>query len=146
MDRRAFLAGAGATAVAATGGCLGLGASEDYDVGMTLDSFDPETITVTPGTTVVWKNTSSRGHTVTAYEGSLPEEADFFASGEFETEAAAREAWQTDEGGIRYGGETFEHTFEVPGTYAYVCLPHERDGMVGSVEVRPATTTASRDS
>jgi plastocyanin len=145
MDRRAFLASAGATAAAFTGGCLGLRASEDYDVGMTLDSFDPERVVVTPGTTVVWKNTSSRGHTVTAFESSLPTGTEYFASGAFETESAAREAWQTDEGGILYGEETFEHTFEVPGTYAYVCLPHERDGMVGAVEVRPATTTAGGD-
>lgn len=131
MDRRTFLAG---TAVFA-GGCLGRGASEDYDVGMTLDAFDPVEVTVPAGTTVVWKNTSSRGHTVTAYEGSLPEGADYFASGGFESEAAARGAWQSDEGGILYGGETFEHTFEVPGTYGYVCLPHERDNMTGTVVV-----------
>lgn len=144
MQRRAFLASAGAATAAITGGCAGLRASEDYDVGMTLDSFDPETITVTPGTTVVWKNTSSRGHTVTAYEGSLPEGAAYFASGGFETETAARDAWTSQKGGIFYGDETFEHTFEVPGTYGYVCLPHERDGMVGSVEVRPATTASGR--
>jgi plastocyanin len=33
-------------------------------------------------------------------------------------------------------GETFEVTFEVPGTYRYVCLPHEDHGMRGTVVVR----------
>jgi plastocyanin len=131
MDRRAFLAGTAALAA----GCLGRGETGDYDVGMTLDSFDPEELTVPVGTTVVWENTSSRGHTVTAYEGSIPDGAEYFASGGFESETEARDAWQNEEGGIFYGGETFEHTFEVAGTYGYVCLPHERDGMVGSVIV-----------
>ncbi|PSP69167.1 halocyanin, partial [Halobacteriales archaeon QH_9_66_26] len=26
-------------------------------------------------------------------------------------------------------GETFEVTFDVPGTYDYFCIPHERAGM-----------------
>jgi plastocyanin len=132
MDRRTFLAGAAVV----TGGCLGLGASPDHDVGMELTAFDPQEITVDAGTTVVWKNTSSRGHTVTAFENGIPEDAEYFASGGFDSEAAARDAWQDTEGGILFGSETFEHTFEVPGRYDYVCLPHERSGMLGAVVVR----------
>jgi plastocyanin len=32
-------------------------------------------------------------------------------------------------------GETFEHTFTVPGTYVYVCVPHAGQGMIGRVIV-----------
>lgn len=132
MDRRAFLAGAAALST----GCLGLSSgSDDYDVGMTLQAFTPETITVSPGTTVVWKNTSSRGHTITAYEQLIPEDADYFATGGYDSEQRAREAFRNSGGGMLYGNETYEHTFEIEGRYDYVCLPHERTGMVGVVEV-----------
>jgi plastocyanin len=134
MDRRAFLA----SAAALSGGCLGIstGSSEaEYDVGMSLQAFKPRDITVTAGTRVVWKNTSSRGHTVTAYGGAIPDNAAFFATGDFDSTDQAREAFNTSGGGVIDGGETFAHTFEVPGTYNYFCIPHERGGMVGTVEV-----------
>jgi len=134
-SRRAFLAAAGTTATAGLAGCLGLFEPDDYDIGMTASAFAPETLTVPAGTTVVWKNTSVRAHTVTAYEGTLPEEAVFFATGGYETEAAAREAWQHSGEGVIETNETFEHTFEIPGEYGYVCLPHETGGMVGTIEV-----------
>jgi plastocyanin len=31
--------------------------------------------------------------------------------------------------------ETFEHTFDVPGTYRYFCIPHEGTKMYGTVIV-----------
>lgn len=135
MDRRAYLASVGG-AVVGLGGCLGF-LEDDYDVGMTPTDFDPRTVTVDVGSEVVWKNTSSRGHTVTAYEGSLPDGAEFFATGGFETESAAREAWNTgrDDDGILDVGETFSHTFEVPGRHEYLCIPHESENMVGTVVV-----------
>jgi len=97
--------------------------------------FDPDTVTVGPGDTVVWKNTSSHAHTVTAYEDAVPEAADFFASGGFETQDAAEQGWVDGTEGAFYEGETFEHTFEVAGEYNYFCIPHEASGMVGVVEV-----------
>jgi len=134
-SRRAFLAAAGTTATVGLTGCLGLFEPDDYDIGMTAVAFRPETLTVSTGSTVVWKNTSSRAHTVTAYEGTLPEGTAFFATGGYDSEAAAREAWQSEGEGIVSTGETFSHTFEVPGEYGYVCLPHETSGMVGTIEV-----------
>lgn len=134
-SRRSFLAVAGTTATAGLSGCLGLFEAERYDVGMTAVAFRPPELTVSAGTTVVWQNTSSRSHTVTAYEASLPEGSTFFATGGYETEAAAREAWESDGEGVIATSETFEHTFEVPGEYRYVCLPHEKTGMVGKITV-----------
>lgn len=134
-SRREFLAVTGTTATASLAGCLGLFERDAFDIGMTAAAFTPETLTVSAGTTVVWQNTSSRSHTVTAYEASLPEGASFFATGGYETEADAREAWKATGEGIIATSETFEHTFDIPGEYAYVCLPHETGGMVGTVEV-----------
>jgi plastocyanin len=90
---------------------------------------------VTTGTTVVWKNTGARLHTVTAYERALPDDAEYFASGGYDTEQAAVDAWfDSGEGAIQQG-TTFEHTFDVPGTYDYYCVPHEAKGMSGEVVV-----------
>lgn len=134
MNRRAYLASVTGVAVASSG-CLGL-FEDDYEVGMSPMAFEPETLTVEPGTTVVWKNTSSRGHTVTAYENAIPGDAEYFATGGFETQAAARDAWNTlGEDGIIGPGQTFSYTFEIPGQYDYFCIPHETEGMVGSVVV-----------
>lgn len=136
MQRRAYLAGAGAAAVASLGGCLGF-LEDDYDVGMSPTDFEPRELTVEVGSTVVWENTSSRGHTVTAYEGAIPDDAAFFATGGFDSEPAARDAWNTltDEDGIIGPGEQFEHTFEVAGRHDYYCIPHETEEMVGAIVV-----------
>lgn len=139
MRRRAFLASAPLVAVA---GCIGIGAEERYvcgpdcDVGMSSHAFAPVELTIDRGTTVTWKNTSSRGHTVTAYDGGLPEGAAYFASGDYPNQAAAVEAWYDHFGGRMEPGDTFSHTFEVAGTHEYYCVPHEAGGMIGSVVVR----------
>lgn len=141
-SRRQVLAslGASASAVITTGmaGCLGSSMSESgdaYDIGMTAIAYTPQEITVTVGESVMWQNTSSRGHTVTAYESGIPDEASFFATGGYETEDAAREAFRNDLGGLIDGGETWEYTFDIPGTYEYLCIPHEQQGMIGTVIV-----------
>ncbi|QLG62775.1 plastocyanin/azurin family copper-binding protein [Halorarum salinum] len=135
MRRRRFLATAGAAATLAVSGCLGDAlAEDDYDVGMTAEAFRPREFTTTVGEEVVWANTSSRAHSVTAYEDTLPEGADYFATGGFDSEAAARDAWDGNDGAIT-SGETFSHAFEVAGEYSYLCIPHERAGMVGTVVV-----------
>lgn len=136
MKRRTYLAtAAGASAVLA--GCsLSSADDEDYDIGMSAVAFRPVEAEATVGEPVVWKNTSSRGHTVTAYDGGVPEGATYFASGGYESESAAREAWRTGGDGTIVGGETYERTFDVAGTYSYFCIPHESGGMVGKVLVR----------
>lgn len=100
---------------------------------MTRDQkFDPEELTITAGDTVTWTNDSSQSHTVTAYQDGIPEGGEYFASGGASSEDAARE--QLEEGLID-AGETFETTFEEPGTYAYFCIPHEAQGMIGTIVV-----------
>lgn len=133
MDRRRFLVTAGSAATLALSGCTS-GDSADYDVGMSPASFNPPEYTVEAGDEVVWKNTSSRTHTVTAYEGGIPETAAYFASGGYDSEDVARRAWQDFDGGIT-AGDTYSHTFEVPGEYLYFCIPHEQGGMRGTIVV-----------
>ncbi len=128
-------------AIGSTAGCLGgLGTGgadcgEDCDIGMSTNAFIPEEFETTVGSTVVWRNTSSRAHTVTAYDGGIPEAAAYFASGGYDSETAARDAWDAELGGGLDPDESYEHTFEVPGEYAYACIPHERQGMTGIVRV-----------
>ncbi|WP_435182694.1 cupredoxin domain-containing protein [Halobellus sp. EA9] len=135
VSRRRLLAGLGAAAATGLAGCSGVGAADDYDVGMTAVAFDPVEITVSTGETVVWRNTSSRGHTVTAYDSAIPEDAEFFASGGYDSTEAARKAFTSELGGIIESGKSWSHTFEVPGEYEYFCIPHEQAGMVGTVVV-----------
>jgi plastocyanin len=144
MDRRAFLRAAVPTAAVGLAGCIG-GSTPDYDVGMGAKVFRPTTLEVEVGTTVTWLNTSKQGHSVTAYESGLPEGAEFFASGGYESEQAARDAWGNSTGGTLFEGQEYEHTFEVPGEYPYFCIPHERGGMVGSVVVEGATDGDATD-
>jgi plastocyanin len=88
-------------------------------------TFDPKMITVEPGGTVVWKNASDMTHSVTddpslaasAQDAALPPGAEKFNSG------------------FIAPGKDFSHTFKVPGTYRYFCIPHEEAGMVGTVVV-----------
>lgn len=136
MDRRAFLAAIGGVGGIGLAGCTAIAdLGDDPDVGMSATAFRPDSLTVEAGDAVVWENTGSRAHTVTAYDGGQPDGAAFFATGGFESERQAREAWYDDREGSIYTGERFEHTFEVPGTHDYYCIPHERGGMIGRIVV-----------
>lgn len=134
MDRRTYLfvvAGAGGCLT----GCLGpTNPTGSRKVEMTdVLTFDPRSLSVRVGTTVEWVNEGRIEHTVTAREKSLPDGAEYFASGGFATEKAARTNLAA---GLLGPDETFQHTFEVPGTYEYYCIPHEGSGMIGSIRVR----------
>lgn len=61
--------------------------------------FDPPTLQVRVGDTVVWRNTGSVEHTATEDNGAF-------------------------DSGLLATGETFEHTFDEAGTFRYHCEPH----------------------
>ncbi|MBX0305517.1 copper-binding protein [Halomicroarcula sp. F13] len=134
-DRRTVLRLSTATmATLSTAGCLGGQSSSVQTVTMPGDlKFDPKTAMIKPGGSVTWTNESEIEHTVTAYEDEIPDAAAYFASGGFESERAARN--RVSEGLIA-PGESYEQTFDQPGTYGYFCIPHEGSGMVGTVRVR----------
>ncbi|MDS0277678.1 plastocyanin/azurin family copper-binding protein [Halomicroarcula sp. S1AR25-4] len=134
MDRRTLLRLGGAGLVGTLAGCGGSGddGPSETRVAMTDDLvFDPKEVTVAAGDTVVWETTGSVAHSATAYEADLPDGAAYFASGDFESESAARQAYPDGSVG---SGETYRHTFEVAGEYPYFCIPHE-SGMRGTVVV-----------
>lgn len=75
-------------------------------------AFAPAAVTVSAGTTVVWKwNGKGSMHDVVAEDGSFASEV------------------------MNSAGETFEHTFDEAGTYKYYCQPHRQMGMKGVVVV-----------
>lgn len=138
MKRRAFLALVGAGVSTSLAGCFDgqAAATEDNRVTMTQVAFRPVELTVPVGTTVIFDNTSSHSHTVTA--SGLPEAAggsEYFASGGFDSYDAAKSAWDAKAGGKLEPGDTFENEFTTPGRYDYVCIPHLRADMVGVIHV-----------
>lgn len=143
MERRRFLTGA-ACGLGLSAGCLsrtGFGGDEaetetrvpttevdpEYEIKATgvpiyhyaLESwFDPVGLYVPLDTTVTWFHTGdgAPAHQPIAYRDRIPSGATRFAS---------RPITQ---------GETFEHTFSVPGTYDYYCGLHRSEfDMVGRV-------------
>lgn len=142
--RRTFLRGVGIGAATAVAGSAStpVAAQEDGQTGTThtVDMtdgliFDPDELTIAPGDTVTWVNVGGVGHSVTAYEDGTPADADYWASGDFASESAARGGYP--QRGDVAGGEEYSHTFEVEGDYEYFCIPHETVGMVGEISVVP---------
>ena len=127
--RRRVLASTGALTLTALAGCGDVGLSggdtDDEQVDRTGETtvdvlvgagngfeYDPAHIRIDTGTTVVWEWTGDGGgHDV--YE----------ITEAFESELTAE------------AGFTFEHTFDEPGTFEYVCTPHQSQGMDGVVDV-----------
>jgi plastocyanin len=89
------------------------------------NTFVPETLTIKEGTTVVWENQSQTVHTVTDDPAVAAAKRDV---------ATPAEAKPFNSGSIQPGGK-YSNTFTVPGTYKYVCLPHEGMGMIGTIVV-----------
>ena len=96
--------------------------------------FKPARVTIHAGDTVEWKNTSGVSHTVTADARRAPEGTKVvLPSG----------AKPFDSGNIKPGG-SYRHTFTVPGTYKYICIPHAELGMTGEVIVQSGPATPAQ--
>ena len=85
-------------------------AGEAVEIAMEDDRFDPQALTVPAGTVVTWRNRGGDWHSVAAFDGS------------FESAQVSP-------------GESFSHTFGVPGTYRFICKHHGRQGMMGQIVV-----------
>lgn len=79
-------------------------------VGVFSNFFDPDPITITVGNTVRWTREEGT-HNVTADDNSF-------------TSGAVSSSW-----------DTFEQTFDTPGTYPYHCDQHFLFGMAGTIVV-----------
>jgi len=75
--------------------------------------YDPQTLTVPVGTSVVWDNTDNVVHTVTSGKDATPD--------------------STFDSGLIDAGKSFKFTFSSPGKEDYFCMVHP--WMVGSVQV-----------
>jgi plastocyanin len=91
-------------------------AAQSVTVGAYDNSFQPATITVSPGTTVQWVSYGRDTHTVTSDD----------------------RLW--DSGDIR-PGSSYAATFAQPGTYYYHCC-HHRQEMRGTIIVSPSGAAA----
>jgi len=106
----------------------------DHVIDMTAVAFEPAELTVSAGDTVAWVHAGGEAHTVTAVGEGIPDGATYWASGDFESEDAARTGWEDGEGAVQ-SGQHYVHTFEATGTHEYVCIPHEGAGMTGTITV-----------
>jgi plastocyanin len=91
----------------------------DNEPDLTRWHYDPATVTVPAGATVVWLNKGNEDHSVTADDRSF-------------------------DSGLKKSGATFSRVFPQPGTYTYHCQPHP--WMKGLVEVKagaPPPTSAA---
>ena len=98
---------------------MGLSWGEDAQTASILISgfsFQPDSINVAAGSTVVWTNEDSAPHTITADDGSFQSPR------------------------MNSGGK-FEHTFSQPGTYEYHCAIHP--AMKGEISVIEAEDVSS---
>ncbi len=100
----------------------GAGASASAGCVATNNCFYPNPLSVTPGTTVTWKNTGDASHYVTSGQPSDNTTGTVFDSGNL----------------IKIGG-TYQFTFANAGTFNYFCTVHP--WMTGQVIVGAASTT-----
>ena len=87
--------------------------------------FVPNKITIRVGDSVEWRNIGAIPHTVTADPRRIPGS----------TNIKLPNGAQAFDSGWVGRGKSYRYTFSEPGIYRYICLPHERGGMLGVVIV-----------
>jgi plastocyanin len=87
--------------------------------------FAPEKVAIKVGDTVEWNNNAASLHSVTTNKSVAQNPSD----------VSSPPAAKPFDSGFMPPGAKWSYTFTVPGTYKYLCLPHEKDGMVGYVVV-----------
>jgi plastocyanin len=87
--------------------------------------YMPMKIAIKVGETVEWVNNAETLHSVTTDPDSAQKP----------TDVSSPPGAKPFDSGFMKPGMTFDYTFTVPGTYKYLCLPHEKDGMIGFVIV-----------
>lgn len=91
-----------------------------YDVNIMSFAFSPQTLTISPGSTVIWTNSDSVAHTVVSDTGN-----------EIDSPNLAQ-------------GESYSHIFTIPGTYTYHCSIHP--SMTGTIVVTSSNISSSSSS
>lgn len=85
--------------------------SNKLAVAVVDNRFQPNALTIAPGTTVTWTNNGFNIHTLTSTDAGF------------------------DSGGL-VGGASFTFTFDNSGTYRLICRQHGLNGMAGQVIVQ----------
>ncbi|MGA7762490.1 MAG: plastocyanin/azurin family copper-binding protein [Candidatus Binataceae bacterium] len=122
-------AGAALAALILVAGAVpSIAAAKTVEVKMTdtPPKFVPLTVTIQKGDTVEWINNAASLHSVTTNPAVAQDPKDVSAP------AGAKPF----DSGFMPPGAKWSYTFTVPGTYKYLCLPHEKDHMVGVVVVK----------
>lgn len=131
--RRRFLHRAGmlsaiCVATPVLAGCEILAARDDerYTVDINENRrFEPASLTIPVGSTVIWDNKTETRHGVTTDASELEGAEEI---------VLPIGVWPFSSGDL-FAGETWSLTFTVPGSYVYVCPFHHEHGMIGSVVV-----------
>jgi plastocyanin len=128
--RTAFrFAGAALAALIFVAGAVpSIAAAKTVEIKMTdtPPKFVPLTVTIQKGDTVEWINNAASLHSVTTNPAVAQDPKDVSAP------AGAKPF----DSGFMTPGAKWSYTFSVPGTYKYLCLPHEKDHMIGVVVVK----------
>jgi len=106
----------------------------DHVVSMQAVAFEPAELTVSAGDTVAFEHVAGEAHNVVAREKQLPDGADYWSSGGFDSESAAVEGWEQGKGAVQ-SGQSYVLTVETTGEHPYYCVPHETAGMEGTIVV-----------
>ncbi|HJU14531.1 MAG TPA: plastocyanin/azurin family copper-binding protein [Candidatus Nitrosotalea sp.] len=105
---------------------ISAGAGSGPNCSQSNNCFDPNVITVAPGTTVEWKNNDKVSHTVTSGSPSDNQTGTVFDSS------------------LIASGKDFSFTFNNPGTFNYFCQVHP--WMTGQVIVSASAASSSSGS
>ena len=87
--------------------------------------FIPEKVTIKVGQSVEWVNNAATLHSVDADASMVQSPKD----------VVLPPGAKPFDSGFMSPGATFDYTFTVPGDYKYTCVPHEKDGMKGEIDV-----------
>jgi plastocyanin len=88
-------------------------------------TYVPERLTIKVGTIVEWTNNAKTLHDVTTDADSAQNASD----------VVLPPGAKPFDSGFMAPGASWSYTFTVPGRYKYVCIPHEKDHMVGEITV-----------
>jgi plastocyanin len=115
--------------LAMLGGILpSMAAAKTVEIKMsdTPPKFDPMSVMIQKGDTVEWVNSAQSLHSVTTNSAVAQDPKD----------VALPAGAKAFDSGFMPPGAKWSYTFTVPGTYQYLCLPHEKDKMVGTIVVK----------
>jgi len=129
-NRRPWLTG---TAVALIVGMLAIGGAGSAQAATAITikmsdtppKFLPEKVTIKVGQTIEWINSAQTLHSVDADPSMVQDPKD----------VVLPTGAKPFDSGFMGPGAKYDYTFTTPGTYKYTCVPHEKDGMNGEVQV-----------